>query len=170
VEVVDSRSLALGLGFATLAAARAARRGEPAADVARAALRCAYASSTWVYVDSLEYLRRGGRVTLAAATLGTALSVKPLLHLVDGRLELAERVRTSSRALARLEEIVVAEVGDKPVDVGVQHLAAADRAHGLAERLRARLPGIRELSTGEVGAVLGAHVGPGMVGVAVAPA
>ncbi|MFN8081577.1 MAG: DegV family protein [Kineosporiaceae bacterium] len=170
VRVVDSRNLALGLGFAALAAARAAAAGEPAEQVAERAARCAYDTGTWLYVDTLEYLRRGGRVGAAAAVVGSALSVKPLLQLVDGRIEPLERVRTASRALARLEEIVVGAVGTRRVDVGVQHLAAADRAAELAERLRARLPGLGTLYVGEVGAVIGAHAGPGLVGVVSAPA
>ncbi len=170
VDVVDSRSLGLGLGFAALAAARSARAGADLNEVAMAAARCAYATALWLYVDTLEHLRRGGRIGPAAAMLGSALAVKPLLHLVDGRLEPLERVRTAARALSRLEEIVVAEAGPRRVDVGVQHLAAADRAEELAERLRRRLPGLRDLHVGEVGAVVGAHVGPGMIGVVVAPA
>jgi len=123
-----------------------------------------------LYVDTLEYLRRGGRVSPAVAMLGSALAVKPILHLVDGRLEVLERVRTASRALARLEELVVEGAGDRPVDVGVQHLASAERAEQLADRLRVRLPRLGELFVSEVGAVVGAHVGPGMIGVVVAPA
>lgn len=170
VEVVDSRSLGLGLGFAALAAVRAVRAGADAADAARAAARCALATGAWLYVDTLDYLRRGGRITTAAAMVGSALAVKPLLHLVDGRLEPLERVRTTSRALARLEEIVVEGAGSRPVDLGVQHLAAPDRAEQLASRLRERVPALHTLYVGEVGAVVGAHVGPGMLGVVVAPA
>jgi DegV family protein with EDD domain len=170
VEVVDSRLLAMGLGFTALAAARAAADGAEPADVARAAARQALATGVWLYVDTLEYLRRGGRIGAAAAWLGSALAVKPLLMLVDGRIEPMERVRTASRALARLEEVVVAEAGERPVDVAVQHLAAAERADDLASRLRDRLPGIRRLVVDEVGAVVGAHVGPGMLGVVLAPA
>ena len=102
--------------------------------------------------------------------VGSALSVKPLLHLADGRLEPLERVRTSSRALARLEELAVRAADGKPVDVAVQHLSAPERAHEMAERLRARLPSLGDVYVGEVGAVVGAHVGPGMLGVVVAPA
>jgi DegV family protein with EDD domain len=170
VQVVDSRSLGLGLGFAALAAARAARSGCDLDEVAMAAARCAYATPLWLYVDTLEHLRRGGRIGTAAAMVGSALAVKPLLHLVDGRLEPLERVRTAARALSRLEDIVVTSAGSRRVDVGVQHLAAGERAGELAERLRARLPGLRTLLVGEVGAVVGAHVGPGMIGVVVAPA
>ncbi|MBK7621760.1 MAG: DegV family protein [Kineosporiaceae bacterium] len=170
VLVVDSRNLALGLGFAALAAVRAAAAGEPAERVAELAARCAYGTGTWLYVDTLEHLRRGGRIGAAAAVVGSALSVKPLLQVVDGRIEPLERVRTTSRALARLEEIVVGAVGARRVDLGVQHLGAADRAAELADRLRARLPGLGTLYLGEVGAVIGAHAGPGLVGVVAAPA
>jgi DegV family protein with EDD domain len=170
VEVVDSRLLGMGLGFCALAAARAARLGGTAPEVARTASRQALATGVWLYVDTLEYLRRGGRIGPAAAWLGSALAVKPLLHLVDGRLEPIERVRTASRALARLEEIVVEAAGDDPVDVAVQHLAAADRAEELAGRLQERLPGVRRVLVHEVGAVVGAHAGPGLLGVVLAPA
>ena len=169
VVVVDSRLLAMGLGFAALTAARAAADGADVAEVARRTTRAALSTGVWLYVDTLEYLRRGGRIGAAAAWLGSALAVKPLLHLVDGRLEPLERVRTASRALARLEEITVAEAGSGAVDVAVQHLAAPDRAADLAERLRARIPGVRHFVVDEVGAVVGAHVGPGMLGVVVAP-
>jgi DegV family protein with EDD domain len=170
VTVVDSRSLGMGLGFVAVAAARAALDGVSAEAVARVARRLAPEISIWLYVDTLEYLRRGGRIGAAAAVVGSALSVKPLLHLVDGRLEPLERVRTTGRALARLEELAVREAGDREVDLAVQHLAAPERAREVADRLAARLPKARSMHVGEVGAVVGAHVGPGMLGVVVAPA
>lgn len=169
VHVVDSRSLGMGLGFAVLTAVETVAAGTPVAGVVEAAARRARSTSAWLYVDTLEYLRRGGRIGAAQAVLGSALSVKPLLAVSDGRLEPVDRVRTSSRALARLEEIVVSRIGDTPVRVAVHHLAAEDRAAELAQRLRTRLPGLISLTLGEVGAVVGAHVGPGMLGVVVAP-
>jgi DegV family protein with EDD domain len=170
VVVVDSRSLGMGLGLTARAAAQAAEQGADADEAARVARRLALDVAIWLYVDTLEYLRRGGRINAAAAMVGSALSVKPLLHLADGRLEPVERVRTASRALARLEELAVRGAGGDPVDVAVQHLAAPDRAQEMAERLQRRLPELRSLHVGEVGAVVGAHVGPGMLGVVVAPA
>ena len=169
VVVVDSRLLAMGLGYAALTAAEAAADGADVAEVARRTTRRALVTGVWLYVDTLEYLRRGGRIGPAAAWLGSALAVKPLLHLVDGRLEPLERVRTASRALARLEEITVAEAGSGAVDLAVQHLAAPERAADLSQRLRERIPGVRQVIVDEVGAVVGAHVGPGMLGVVVAP-
>lgn len=169
VHVVDSRSLGMGLGFAVLTAAETAAADTPVAGVVEAAARRARSTSAWLYVDTLEYLRRGGRIGAAQAMLGSALSVKPLLAVSGGRLEPVDRARTSSRALARLEEIVVSRIGDTPVRVVVHHLAAEDRAAELAQRLRTRLPGLISLTLGEVGAVVGAHVGPGMLGVVVAP-
>jgi len=170
VVVVDSRSLGMGLGLTARAAARAAEQGADAEGAARIARRYAHEVAIYLYVDTLEYLRRGGRVGAAAAMVGSALAVKPLLHLADGRLEPVERVRTASRALARLEELAVRAAGARPVDVAVQHLAAAERAQEVADRLSRRLPELRTVMIGEVGAVVGAHVGPGMLGVVVAPA
>jgi DegV family protein with EDD domain len=169
VVVVDSRSLGMGLGLTARAAAQAALDGASAEQAARAARRLALEVSILLYVDTLDYLRRGGRVGAAAAMVGSALAVKPLLNLADGRLEPIERVRTASRALARLEELAVRGAGTRPVDMAVQHLAAAERAEEMAERLRRRVPELRSLHVGEVGAVVGAHVGPGMLGVVVAP-
>jgi len=170
VTVVDSRSAAMGNGFAVLAAARAAAAGASAAEVADAARRTAAATRTFFVVDTLEHLRRGGRIGPAAALLGSALAVKPVLHVLDGRVVPLEKVRTSARALNRLVQRVVDEVGGEPVSLAVHHLAAPDRAERLAVELRERVPSLVELHVSELGAAIGAHVGPGAVGVVVAPA
>ncbi len=170
VEVVDSGSIAMGLGFAVLAAARAAVAGAAAAEVADAARRRAAAASTFFYVETLDYLRHGGRIGRVTNLLGSALSIKPLLRMADGEIGVLEKVRTGSRALARLEDLAVEAAGDRPVDVAVQHLMAAERAEALTKGLTARLPRLVRMWVAEVGPVLGAHVGPGMLGVTVAPA
>jgi DegV family protein with EDD domain len=169
VRVVDSRSLGMGLGFAVVTAAELAATGASRDEVAAAAEKRVAAATAVFYVDTLEYLRRGGRIGAAAAFLGSALAIKPLLHLVDGHIEPLEKVRTSARAIARLEELAVERAGEGPVDVAVHHLANADRAAALAERLRNRLPDLCHLHVSEVGAVVGAHVGPGMLAVVVSP-
>jgi DegV family protein with EDD domain len=167
IRVVDSRSAAMGLGFAVLAAAEAAAAGGSPEKVYAAAVGTAERTTTLFYVDTLEHLRRGGRIGAAQALLGTALSVKPILHVQEGRIVPLEKVRTVSKGTARLEALAVTAAGDGPADVAVHHLAAAERAASLADRLRARLPQIRQFYTSEVGAVVGAHVGPGVLGVVV---
>ena len=172
VVPVDSRQVGISTGFAVLAAADVLDAGGSPEDAAAAAGARAAATTSLFYVDTLEYLRRGGRIGAAAALLGGALAVKPLLTITDGRVATLEKVRTSSRALSRLEELAVTAAEDRPVDIGVAHLANADRAGLLAERLAERLADNldgREIHCGEVGAVLGAHVGPGMIAVCVAP-
>ena len=124
------------------------------------------------YVDTLEHLRRGGRIGKANALLGSALAIKPILGLKDGSIVPLERVRTSSRAIARLEDLAVeaaADSGADSVDVAVHHLDSAERAERLAERLRPRVHGLADLSVVELGAVVGAHVGPGTLAIAVSP-
>ncbi len=169
VTVVDSRMLGLALGFAAIAAAQVADEGASLDAVAAAAKDRAARSSAFFYVNTLEYLRRGGRIGTARALVGSALAVKPLLHIMGGRIELLEKVRTSTRAILRLEEVAIAAAGTAKVDIAVHHLAAADRAEALASRLRALVPAVCDIHVREVGAVVGAHVGPGMLGVIVAP-
>jgi DegV family protein with EDD domain len=167
VRVVDSKSVAMGLGFPVIAAAEAAASGDDLTSVESMAVRAAVSTTSFFYVDTLEHLRRGGRVTAASAFVGTALAVKPLLVMKDGEIMLLEKVRTFSKALLRLEELVLEAAGDGPVDVAVHHLAAPARASLLADELEKTLPGLRTLYLSEVGAVVGAHVGPGLLGVAV---
>jgi DegV family protein with EDD domain len=169
VTVLDSRSAAMGTGFAVLAAARAAAAGRPAEEVAEAARTTAAATRTFFVVDTLEHLRRGGRIGSAAAILGSALAVKPVLHMADGEVVPLEKVRTSGRALNRLVQRAVEAAGEGPALVAVHHLAAPERADRLAAELRERLPGLGELYVSELGAAIGAHVGPGAVGIVVVP-
>lgn len=167
IIVVDSRATAMSLGFAVLAAADRAANGACSEEVAKAAVASVDRSSALFYVDSLEWLRRGGRIGGAAARLGTALSVKPLLHLVDGQIAPLERVRTASKALTRLVEIAVHAAGTDHVDLAVQHLASPERAAVMASELRKRIPNVGALYESQVGAVVGAHVGPGLIGVVI---
>jgi DegV family protein with EDD domain len=169
VKVVDSRSTAMGLGFAVLAAADEARGGGDLDSVRLAAEASATRTTTLFYVDTLEHLRRGGRIGAAAALIGTALAVKPILEMADGVVVVKEKVRTASRALARLEALAVEAAGDGPVDIAIHHLDAPERAEDLRAHLAADLAGRGRLVVSEVGAAVGAHVGPGIVGVVVVP-
>jgi len=169
--VVDSRSMGAGLGFLVLDAVSAAADGRGGAQIADL-VRCRAATGhAYFVVATLEHLRRGGRIGPAAALLGSALAIKPLLELDDGVIAPLEKVRTTSRAVARLEQLAVRAVGEGPARVAVHHLDAGERADALAVRLRERLGGAvaGDLAVTEVGAVVGAHVGPGLVAVVVAP-
>jgi DegV family protein with EDD domain len=167
VRVLDSRAAGMGLGYAVLAAAQAADSGASPAAVQDAAVQVIDRSRVMFYVDSLEYLRRGGRIGSAAALLATSLSVKPLLQMSEGHIVALEKVRTSSKALARLVDLTVAAAGEGPVDVAVHHLDAAERARMIADQLRTRLPNLQDLQVRELGAVLGVHLGPGAIGTVV---
>jgi DegV family protein with EDD domain len=172
VVPVDTRQVGVATGYAAQSAADVVDAGGSAAEAAEAALERAVRCRSLFYVDTLEYLRRGGRIGAAAALVGGALAVKPLLEIADGRVAGLERVRTAARALARLEELAVQAAGSDPVEATVAHLASPDRARQLQQKLTTRLKDNlegREVGCGELGAVLGAHVGPGMLAVCVAP-
>ncbi|GAB3544643.1 DegV family protein with EDD domain [Actinopolyspora lacussalsi] len=180
INVLDSRSVAMGLGFAVLAAAELAEGGAGLQEVTGVAERVAARGTILFSVQTLEYLRRGGRIGTASALLGTALAIKPLLRLHDGVIDAAEKVRTTSAAVRRLEQLAVeaattestrqSPTGDprRPA-LAVHHLAAPGRAETLARNVRGRLPGCSDCVVSEVGATIGAHIGPGSVGVVVLP-
>jgi fatty acid kinase fatty acid binding subunit len=173
IVVVDTMTLAMAVGFAVLTGAEVARAGGGPSEVVSSVRRRAAASTTYFYVDSLEYLRRGGRIGTAAAMLGSALAVKPLLTVVDGEIRPYERVRTESKALSRLEELSREALTrgaalNGAVDVAVHHLDNLDGARRLVDRLNAEVCA-GDVVISEVSAVLGVHVGPGTVGIVVSP-
>ncbi|HWI42959.1 MAG TPA: DegV family protein [Nocardioides sp.] len=172
VTCVDTRQVGVATGYAVEAAAAVLGAGGSAAEAAAAARARSEACTSVFYVDSLDYLRRGGRIGAAAALLGGALAVKPLLGIVDGVVAPREKVRTSAKAMARLEAIAREAAGDQQVEVTVAHLDAPERAGALTERIAEALAdqlADRDVRVVEIGAVLGAHVGPGMLAICVAP-
>jgi DegV family protein with EDD domain len=167
VRVIDSRLVGGLLGLAVRRAMHAAVDGDPDA-VAAAVERVRTRGVGLLVVDTLEYLRRGGRLSGPQAALGTALRVKPLLHVVDGRVEVRERARTRARALERAIGIVTDLAADGEVDVMVVHAAAPERADDVAARLEDRVR-VRDSLRAVIGPIVGAHVGPGAVGIAAVP-
>ncbi|MFC6509981.1 DegV family protein [Promicromonospora citrea] len=167
VRAVDSRTGAAGLGFAARAAAECAAAGADAEHVAQRAIEVAGTAQAVFVVDTLEHLRRGGRLSGPAAALGTVLGVKPILRLSDGVVELAQRVRTRAAGAERLLELAAGYVAAarRPV-VAVHHFGAHDRAQALAGRLHTRTRADVEVTP--LSAVLGVHVGPGTLAVVVA--
>ena len=174
VTVVDSRVIGMALGYAAVSAAQAAAAGADAATCARVAAGRAQAATVVFYVHTLEHLRRGGRIGSASALLGSALAIKPILSLREGHIEPIERVRTSGRALARMVDLAgaaadAAREAGQVVDVSVQHVDFGDKASEVATALADRISDAGEIVIGALGAVVGAHVGPGTVAITVSP-
>jgi DegV family protein with EDD domain len=169
VEVVDSRMVGGALGLAVLAAHRVAAAGGSVGEVVAAATRVRDGAESLLVVDTLDYLRRGGRLTGAQAMVGNVLRVKPLLHLTEGRVEVRERTRTWTRAMDRIVDIVAELAAGGAVDLILAHAVAPERAAELWSRLDERVEMGERLET-LVGPIVGTHVGPGAIGVAALPA
>ncbi|GAB10744.1 hypothetical protein GOARA_062_00120 [Gordonia araii NBRC 100433] len=167
VRVVDSRSVGLAVGFTALVAAQAAARGSDRDRVYEAAVREAATIESMICVSDLDHLRASGRISAAGRMLGSALSIKPVLHTVDGSLALRERHRTFSKAVAKMVDAACEIAGARPVSVGVQHCGAPDIAEQVMEELRGRIPDVVNAVTAPLGPVLSVHVGQGAVGVTI---
>ena len=169
VRVVDSKSTAMGTGFVALAAARAAAAGADLDAVVTAAESAVARMRAYIVVHRLDNLRRSGRIGTAASWLGTALALKPLLRIDEqGRLVLAQRVRTASKAQAAMVEQVLEAVGEQRAALAVHHIDNPAAAAEVAATLAAALPGCGEVVVTDLGPVLGVHVGAGAVGIVVA--
>lgn len=169
VLVVDPGQLGRATGAAVLAAARAAAAGRPVEEVAEVARSTGAGCHTYFCVDDLQHLRRGGRLSAAQALVGSALSVKPLLVVREGLVEVLEKVRTTARARTRmlaLAEQTVARSG--PAGVFVHHVDDVLAAQALAGHLRLRVPGV-DVDLIEASPVIAAHVGPRALGVVICP-
>ena len=161
IVVIDSRSVSLGLTFVTLAAARAAREG---GDIVR--IRAAVESTIqririYVLLDTLEYVRRGGRIGRARAFLGAMLRVKPLLAVRDGEVHPHERVRTKAHAMDRLFQIATSYPNVREVAIG--YSTNPQDAHDFQQRLAEVMPHVN-IWTARFGPVIGTHGGPGVLG------
>ena len=157
VDVVDSETVSMPMAFLCRVAAECTTLDEAAAAVAKRISN----SRVLALLDTLRYVEMGGRVSRAQAMIGTMLDLKPLLLMVDGEIKSIDRVRTRSRAIPRMVEFFEK---DSPVEyVGVVHAQAADEAAQVAADLRRRLPDL-EVPVGQIGCVLGTHVGPKALG------
>jgi fatty acid kinase fatty acid binding subunit len=167
IEVIDTRLAAGSQAMVVLAAARAAEQGaslQAAADVARRAIENMH---VFFIVDTLEYLYKGGRIGGASRYMGTLLDIKPVLFLnPDGKIDALERVRTHHKAISRLVELIVMNAADKPAHLSVFHAAAPQAARDVLERSSIQLHCLDSLLL-DLSPVIGSHVGPGTIGVAV---
>jgi DegV family protein with EDD domain len=163
IRVFDSATGAGGTGLVALAAARAAQRGDDLDAVERAARECRESLKIWFAIDTLEYLRRGGRIGMASAWIGSTLKIKPILS-VESEMVPIERVRTSGKAFERMVDYARGRHADGADAWVVQHIQAHEQAERLADTCR-ELFGNEPVWVGEVGPVLGVHTGPGLLGV-----
>jgi DegV family protein with EDD domain len=168
VRVVNTRSAAMGVGFAALAAARSAGSGVDLDTVEAVARSASSRGHVFVVVRRLDNLRRSGRIRRGASWLGTALALKPLLCLdVDGRLVLDQRIRTVTKAHAAMVDRVAEVVGEHQAAIAVHHVDNHDAADEIGAALTTRLPQLESLAVTDLGPVLSIHVGGGAVGVVV---
>jgi len=168
VRVVNASTAAMGAGFVTLAAARAAARGADLEAVVQAA--CAVRPKVMVYAifDTLKYLQRSGRIGRAASLLGAALQIKPIIYLNDNVVDVLSKPRTYSRALRMMLDEMGQRVDSRPLHVAVMHADAAEDANRLREQVEARFHCIETLTTAFT-PVMGVSTGPGLLGVAFYP-
>jgi DegV family protein with EDD domain len=162
VEVIDSRTACGGIALCALAGASAAKAGGDVDAVAARVNEAADAMKIWFAVDTLEFLKRGGRIGTAQAWLGGALKIKPILT-IDREITPVERVRTSGRAFERMVDYLKARKEDGADGWVVQHIEAPEQAEKLAERGR-EIFGCEPVFVSEIGPVIGTHVGPGLLG------
>lgn len=166
IEIVDSYTVAMALGFQVLAVARAAAQGANMAECLKLAEQAKKSTGVVIAVDTLEFLHRGGRIGGAARLFGTALNLKPILEVTGGRIEPVERIRTRKKSLQRVVEIVEQRIGNrKPVRLATIHANAYDDAKSLLEEANQRF-NAEESIFSEVSPVVGTHAGPGTLGLA----
>lgn len=170
VLVVDSRTTGTSLGYAALSAAQAARAGGDAQAVARAALDRAQHSTALFYVDTLEYLRRGGRIGTASAWIGTALAIKPLLTVREGQVAPLAKARGATKAMRKLAATAVEGAPRGAVDIAVEHFDGEEPARQMLAELQRQLPEVNECFLTQTSATVGVHVGPGSLGVTISSA
>jgi DegV family protein with EDD domain len=163
IRVIDSATSAGGLGLVVLAAASAARKGGSLEGVAAAVRESRESLKMWFAIDTLEFLKRSGRIGAASAWLGSTLRIKPILTL-ESEMTPVERVRTNKRMFERLVDYARQRQSSGMNAWVVQHIQAHDQAEALADRCRETF-GREPVFTSEIGPVLGAHTGPGLLGV-----
>jgi DegV family protein with EDD domain len=166
IKIFDTTSTSLGMGWQVVETARAAQQGASITECLAIAEKARANSGVVFVVDTLEFLHRGGRIGGAARFMGTALGLKPILELVDGRIEAIERVPTQRKAVNRMVELVRERIGDRtPIKLGILNADAPERGKHLADHCQEVFNPV-ELISSPVSPVIGTHTGPGTLGIA----
>jgi DegV family protein with EDD domain len=170
ITVFDSLSAAMGLGLMALTSVELARAGRTLAEIIARLEQMRRDTRIVLVVDTLEYLKRGGRIGAAAAFLGTLLNAKPVLAVVAGRIQPLDRVRSKKKAIERLLTELEQKLPqpDLPIQAGVMHIAAAAELESVVAMMQQRF-NITRMYTSELGPVVGAHLGAGALGVGICP-
>lgn len=164
IEVIDSKVTSMGLGLIVLEAAREAGEGKSKDDILGRVNELISKTEVFFVVDTLEYLLRGGRIGKAQAFLGTILNIKPLLYLKDGLVQPYEKVRGKAKAIERLAQIVEEKVGKQKIKCSLVHGMDPAGMEQLRQKVMSRL-NCDEPVVSKLGAVVGTHVGPGVIGI-----
>ncbi|MEJ2709424.1 MAG: DegV family protein [Anaerolineales bacterium] len=166
IEIINSYTAAMAMGFQVVAAARAAQEGANLAECKSIAERARQHTGVLFAVDTLEFLYRGGRIGGATRLLGTAINIKPILEISEGHVEPIERVRTRKKSLSRLIELAEQRIdGRHPVHMAILHASVPEQAEKTLSQVNGKFESV-ETFCAEVGPVLGTHVGPGTLGIA----
>lgn len=170
ITVFDSLSAAMGLGLMAITAAEMSAAGQSLKEILARLEQMRRDTSIVLVVDTLEYLRRGGRIGAAAAFLGTLLNTKPILGLVEGKIQPLDQVRTKKKAVERLFTELESKLAypRQPIQAGIMHIAAPAEMESLTALMKERF-NMTRLYTSELGPVVGAHLGPGALGVGICP-
>ena len=166
IEVMDTKLVSMALGFQVLAAARAAKEGASLQEVKDIAIKAYDHIGVYFVVDTLKYLHAGGRIGGAKRLLGTALKIKPVLEIRDGKIEAVKSVITFSKALDAMIELIDKDVlGKTPIRISVFHALADEAAQKLLERTVKHFNAVEGIMS-YVSPVVGSHVGPGTISIA----
>jgi len=166
VFLMDSNTTSMAMGFISLTAARAAKQGATMKECMELAEEAREHVGVYFVVDTLEFMHRGGRIGGAARFIGSALNLKPILALKDGRVEAEDRVRTKSKAIDRVLELVGEQIkGKSNVRVATIHANAEEEARALLQRATAEFGAVESVLS-SVSPVVGVHAGPGTIGLA----
>lgn len=166
VKTVDTRSASLGIGLVAMAAAASVQAGQTVDEALAAAQHVIDLLQVYFVVDTLEYLKKNGRIALASALVGTLLNIKPVLTLEDGQVAPFEKIRGKAKALRRLRELVAemqTEYPGQKFQVGISNSECLEDAEKLAMQLKAELPVLSDVVIGQIGPTIGVHTGPGTV-------
>lgn len=169
IEVVDSKLASMGFGLVVLEAARAAREGKTKAEIMSHVKFMTEKVQVFFFVGTLEYLVRGGRIGKAQAFLGSLLNIRPILYLKEGIVEPFEKVRGKARAIERLVQVMVEKFGGQAVLCSLVHSIDPEGLEQLRLKVKEKLNLAAEPVVSELGAVIGTHVGPGVIGIICCP-